>query len=167
MANSPSSWDSGSYNYNDPLPGLDPNKPLGTPAVVTWYKLYCVLMIFVYFACSIGGGAIIIFRNQIANPETSAIELLLNGIVLLGMGIVMFVMFIVALLLPPKPWTWIYHLIAICLGLTSCCTWPVTIPLIIQWIKPETQQYFGRTPAGTFPNNPSPPPGPPPPIPPV
>ncbi len=31
------------------------------------------------------------------------------------------------------------------LGLTSCCTWPATIPLIIQWLKPEMKARFGRT----------------------
>jgi hypothetical protein len=28
--------------------------------------------------------------------------------------------------------------------MTSCCLWPITIPLIIQWVKPEMKRMFGH-----------------------
>ena len=30
---------------------------------------------------------------------------------------------------------WVYNIILIAIGLTSCCLWPATIPLIIHWSK--------------------------------
>jgi hypothetical protein len=47
-------------------------------------------------------------------------------------------------LLPARPWVWIYDLVVICLGMTSACFLPATIPLLIFWIKPEVKAYFGR-----------------------
>jgi hypothetical protein len=52
----------------------------------------------------------------------------------------------VALLLPPRPWTWIYHLVIICFGMTSACCIPMCVPLVIFWLKPDTKAYFGRLP---------------------
>ena len=49
-----------------------------------------------------------------------------------------------AIVLPPRPWTWIYGFVPICIGMTSCCILPFSIALIVFWIKPETRHYFGR-----------------------
>ena len=53
------------------------------------------------------------------------------------------VVFAVAPFLPRRKWVWIYDLVVICLGMTSCCTLPVCIALLIFWIRPETRQFFG------------------------
>ena len=43
-----------------------------------------------------------------------------------------------------NPWAWIYGMVLICIGLTSPCCLPVTIPLLIGWIKDDAKAYFGR-----------------------
>jgi hypothetical protein len=39
---------------------------------------------------------------------------------------------------------WVYDIVLICLGMTSVCCMPVTIPLLIFWIKPDAKAWFGR-----------------------
>jgi hypothetical protein len=149
-----------SPGYNEPLPGLQaPPMPAAAPPVVMWYRVYCVVLLLLYFACACGGVALIALRGQMADAKTPEVEWLINGIVLLGTGVVMFALFLAALVLPVRPWTWVYHLVMIALGLTSCCTWSATIPLLIQWLKPATQHYFGRDTTSTppAPNYPPPP----------
>ena len=45
----------------------------------------------------------------------------------------------------PASWVWVYDIVLIAIGLTSCLTIPAAVPLLIYWIKPETKAYFGRT----------------------
>ena len=40
------------------------------------------------------------------------------------LGLALFVGCLLPLLLPRKPWVWIYDLIVICFGFTSVCFWP-------------------------------------------
>jgi hypothetical protein len=49
----------------------------------------------------------------------------------------------VAAAVPYKPWGWPVGLIAICLGF-STCTAPVSLLLLVWWLKPETKAAFGR-----------------------
>ena len=113
------------------------------PAVMTWYKVYCVLMALLYLACVAAGVFLIIAAP--ADRDMSAEEARLLGGIMLFMGIALAIPFVVGAFLPRKPWAWVFGLVLICIGLTSVCCMPVTIPLLIHWIKPETKFYFGRT----------------------
>ncbi|MEM9589101.1 MAG: hypothetical protein AAGA03_17600, partial [Planctomycetota bacterium] len=64
-------------------------------------------------------------------PDQARIMGVIYGI----MGAVFTVAFLVGLAWSRGIGGWVYNLILIALGLTSCCTWPATIPLIIYWIK--------------------------------
>jgi hypothetical protein len=44
-----------------------------------------------------------------------------------------------------KSWGWVFGIVLIAIGMTSCCLWPITIPLLIQWIKPEMKRAFGQS----------------------
>ena len=35
----------------------------------------------------------------------------------------------------------------IAIGLTSCCTIPASVPLLVGWLKPDLRAWFGRPPA--------------------
>jgi hypothetical protein len=59
-------------------------------------------------------------------------------------GVIFFFAYLIALFLKPGPGAWVYDLVLICFGMTSCCCLPITIPLLIFWIKPENKKYFGR-----------------------
>jgi cell division protein FtsW (lipid II flippase) len=121
-----------------------PYRPQESPKVLTWYRVYCVLMALLYLLVAVIGGFIIVFGQQIAaeDPELSAAEALIMGWMFVAVGVVLIVPFVAALALPRRHWVWIYHLVMICIGLTSVCCLPVTVPLLIFWIKPETKAWF-------------------------
>lgn len=75
----------------------------------------------------------------------SAQEAQITGGIMFFMGILLAIPFAIGAFLPQKPWAWVFGLVLICIGLTSVCCMPATIPLLIHWIKPETKFYFGST----------------------
>jgi hypothetical protein len=66
------------------------------------------------------------------------------GWVIIGAAIVFSFPFMAGLVLPRKPWTWMFGIVLMALGMTSICFLPFVAALLIFWIKPETQAYFGR-----------------------
>ena len=160
--------------YNDPLPLTPQDRerlyasstlPITAPPVVGWYKAYAAFMAVMYFFCIVGGALMLKYANEMVadSPTTTLAEVKIRAAVLMILGIVLFIAYVVALVLPKSSGAWVYHIVMIAIGLTSCCLWPVTIPLIIAWLKPPTQQWFGRYDPFTSP--PSDPNQPPPPIP--
>lgn len=130
-------------------PGPGPQWPAPAEPVSTgtadkayrWFVVYAAVMVVVYLLCIIGG--IFLLLYDFSGTPTDVDELRFQGIVLILVGLGTCALHSVGLFLPKKPWGWIYGLVLIGLGLTSCCTWPVTIPLIIQWLKPEMKARFG------------------------
>jgi cell division protein FtsW (lipid II flippase) len=94
-------------------------------------------MIALYLALTVGGVAMIVFADAIAEGDanSSPTEVALIGGIYAGLGVVLTILFAVAFVWRKGTGAWIYQIVLIVLGLTSCCTWPATIPLIIYWIK--------------------------------
>ncbi len=113
------------------------------PPVMTWFVAYCVFMTLLYLFCFVVG--IVFVATEPTGRDMSADEARVMGMVFIGMGLVLAVPFAIGPFLPRKPGAWVFGLVLICLGLTSVCCLPVTVPLLIHWIKPETKSYFGRT----------------------
>jgi hypothetical protein len=111
------------------------------PAVWTWYLAYAIALAVVYWICVAAGIALLVF-----NPAQSSGEMptWLTGGILIGMGVPFGLAFSAAPFLPKRPWAWVYHLVAICIGMTSACCMPACIPLLIYWLKPETKAMFGK-----------------------
>jgi cell division protein FtsW (lipid II flippase) len=114
------------------------------PGVLTWFTVYCVLMALIYALVAVGGAIILsspeLFEEGPRDPE----ELKIRAIAMLVVGIALMPVFAIALALPRRPWVWIYDLVLICVGFLSCCFWPISIPLLIFWIKPDARAWFGR-----------------------
>ncbi|OLP16576.1 hypothetical protein BST81_20480 [Leptolyngbya sp. 'hensonii'] len=120
-----------------------PSTPMGTPQVVIWMKVYAGVMCVVYLL--LAAVSIIFFAiDPSGMPDTSLGELRFLGALFLVMGLFFFVVFLLPILFPPRPWVWVYDLVIICLGLTSPCLLPFCVPLLIFWFKPETKAYFGK-----------------------
>lgn len=110
--------------------------------VFFWYRIYAGSMAAMY-AMLIALGIFVIFFG--ADPsKNEQTEALIGGLLYAVLGAVFFLIYAAAFFLPRKPWAWIYHIVLICIGLTSCCLLPATIPLLIYWLKPETKALFGR-----------------------
>lgn len=107
-----------------------------------WYKIYAALMAAMY-AMLVALGVFMLAAGSRTGVEDRG-EAAIVGVVYAFLGAIFFLVFAAVFFLPHKPWTWIYHIVLICLGMTSCCLLPLTIPLLINWLKPETKALFGR-----------------------
>ena len=107
-----------------------------------WYRVYCGVLAALYLLIMAAGIALAVMHQQLDSNDPR--ETLIMGIVYAAVGAVLFLIFAVALFLPAKPYNWIIGIVMIAIGLTSCCFWPACIPLLIFWLKPETQRFFGR-----------------------
>jgi hypothetical protein len=123
---------------------MEPSPP--APKILTWYRAYCAAMAAIYLACAIGGALMVLFNEQIAEsePQDEPWLWILYGGALMLLGLVLAAVYVYAFFAPARPWAWTYHLVLICLGLTSCCCMPASIPLLVFWLRPVTQRYFGR-----------------------
>ena len=107
-----------------------------------WYRVYCVVMAFLCLA--VAGLGVFMASVPMGGPKRDEEQLLIMGVAYAALGIIFFFLYAVAALLPPKPYNWIVGIVIIALGMASCCTWPAAIPLLIFWVKPETQEFLGR-----------------------
>jgi hypothetical protein len=100
----------------------------------------------IYLGCVVLGVLLLWFREEIADwpPRDEPWTIVVYGVVLLGVGAVLHTVYFTGFFLPRKPWAWIAHLVLIAIGLTSCCTIPASIPLLVLWLKPDVQAWFGR-----------------------
>ena len=116
--------------------------PAATPGAVLWFRAYCALMALIYLATM--GISAIFFVFDPEDLEMSRFEATMMGALLGGLGFVFFVMYLVPYVLPRRPWVWVYDIVLIAIGLTSCLTLPLALPLLIFWLKPEPKAWFGR-----------------------
>lgn len=108
-----------------------------------WYRVYC-LVLFVIYLLVAGIGIILALVPYEVNPENPA-EAIAMGVAYGLIGGILALVYGAAIFLPRKPFNWIFGIVMIAIGMTSCCFLPATIPLLIFWLKPETKAYFGRT----------------------
>lgn len=107
-----------------------------------WYRIYCGVMVGLYYLIAATGTALAII--QPVSPGQPQYESLVVGIIYTILGVVFGTMYLIALFLPRRPFNWIVGIVAIALGMTSCCFLPALVPLLIFWVKPETKAYFNR-----------------------
>ncbi len=114
------------------------------PGVLGWYRAYAAAMALLYLL--VAGLAIVamVARHRLADAETPPAVLLVFALLTLLLSLGLLAAFVAALLLPPRPWVWIYHLVLITVGMTSACCLPACIALLVFWIKPEARAHFGR-----------------------
>lgn len=114
-----------------------PNGPSEPPKVIFWARVYNGAMIALYLALSVVGGFLIAFAEELAadSADTDPMEMTIMGSIYLVTGAILTIVFSVALVWKKGGGAWIYQMIMIIIGLTSCCTWPATIPLMVYWIR--------------------------------
>jgi hypothetical protein len=104
------------------------------------YQLYCGLMAALYLLAAALGVFLIYVSSEFEGQER--IEAFIYGVVFMMFCPIFAMAHAVGPFLPARRWAWIYAVVLIGLGLNSCCTWPLSIPLLLVWIKKETQAYF-------------------------
>jgi hypothetical protein len=124
-------------------PGFSPpNYPAPQPAVWTWYCVYCGAMALLYLLCVGAGMMLLAMPAEMLEGEESPEVIRVQGVLFMVLGLAFLGFYGAAPFLPRAKWSWIYGIVAIGIGLTSCCTLPFCIMLLIQWIKPEVKAWF-------------------------
>ncbi len=113
------------------------------PQVVIWFKVYCGFMAFLYFLVFLLGFVFLVVPAE--DLDMAVGENLIAAGIFFVLGLPLMACYLVGIFLGPKSWVWVYDLVLICIGLTSCITMVVCIPLLIHWMKPELKAYYGRT----------------------
>ncbi len=125
---------------NETTPGMSGQSP---PPVIRWFKVYTGVMTGIYALCIVAGPLVMFAATKVHADER--VVLMIQGAILMIVGLLFGIAFALPFFLPRKPWVWIYNLVLICIGMTSCCILPATVPLIIFWIKPDVKLWFNRT----------------------
>jgi hypothetical protein len=113
------------------------------PAVWNWYAAYCFAMALMYLLCVVMG-----FFFLFADPDKMEMDAggaKVMGGTLIVLGLLLGALFGAGPLLPLKKWAWVVGIVLICIGLSSMCCLPASIPLLIWWLKPETKQYYNMS----------------------
>ena len=113
-----------------------------SPRVLLWFRVYCVAMAVIY-GLVVFGVAVVLFPDLLGEEEPAAFRIGYGAFIIL-IGLVLCVPYAAVLFLAPRPWVWVFDLVLIGVGMTSCCTLPAAIPLLVFWLRPETRAYFGR-----------------------
>lgn len=117
----------------------------GPPPALLWLRLYCGFQLF-FFLLMAGMGAVMIALPLI-DPITFAPApgeppmWVFGGIIVVIYG-PMLIVYAIGLAAPRRPWMYIYG-IAIC-ALSMVCggCWPMAIPALVYWLKPELKAWL-------------------------
>ena len=107
-----------------------------------WYRMYCSALVVLYLIIAITG-AVAIAGSHGSNVENPR-DALTGGVMMLVFGGIFAAVYLIGVILSPKPSSWILGIVLLALGMISVCFLPLTVPLLFFWMKPETQRYFGR-----------------------
>jgi hypothetical protein len=109
-------------------------------------------MAFLYLVV-VAAGFIVLLGGP-TGPDVDPVKDKVLSITFIVVGLALLIPFAAGPLLPRRGWAWVVGLVLICIGMTSMCCLPVTVPLLIWWVKPETKEYYydGRPGAETRPD---------------
>ena len=114
--------------YHDVRHKTDPSR------VLFWQMVYVILMILLYSTVMLGAFLMFVFAAEIADAETSEREIQTMAILFGFICLPILALYVVGLFWRRGKSGWIYQIVLIAIGLTSCATWPLTIPLIVGWV---------------------------------
>ncbi len=111
-----------------------------TPKAVFWFRVYAGCMAGIYALCALAAPLVFFAGTRAAGEQGMVLKI--QAVALLLVGLAFAIAFALVFVFPRKHWAWIYGLVLICIGMTSCCILPAAIPLLIFWLKPEVKSWF-------------------------
>jgi len=123
---------------------------LEVPAGVRIFRIYATIMVAVYALTTFVGLGILGFSFfSLVNPLSmlhlggdDLAGMFVQGGISLLIGPSLMALFLVALKSKRKPWLYGVHMVCIALGLTSCLSIFMSLPLIILYTRPGPKQYL-------------------------
>jgi hypothetical protein len=117
------------------------------PRVLPWQLAYCAAMALLYLLLTAAGAAMAIFHEEMADPKSDpdGTGAIIMGLLMALVCLALTAAYAAAFVLPRRRWAWVYHLVLIAIGLTSCACIPFSLPLLVFWIRPEVQAWYGMS----------------------
>jgi hypothetical protein len=112
------------------------------PRAVMWFRVYGWVLVALYLF--VAALSLFFFLASPEDLEMKRGEAIVAGSICLSMGLIFAVACLPPLVASPRPWSWVYSLVLICIGMTSPCFLPASVPLLIFWLKPEVKAYYGK-----------------------
>ena len=106
-----------------------------------WFRVYVAILVLMSLNMAVGAVLAMVFG--VGSTEPVAADERIGGLVFAFVALAVGALHAFGLFLPRKPWAWVYGLVLIGLGMTTCITWPATVPLLIAWLKPGMKARFG------------------------
>jgi hypothetical protein len=117
------------------------------PGVLVWQRIYCAVMTLLYLVVLGAGVVLLVVRGFLEDdPEVEMVQLV-YGVICTGLGAVLAPLYGAGVVLTPRRWVWVYHIVLISIGMASPCILPFGIALLVFWVMPATRAYFGWEPA--------------------
>ena len=127
---------------------MDMSKISPRPRVVVAIKIYDVVgLVLAIVLLVFGLRAFPASEEARAALDDDAVPLLVLGVVLTTFGALIAPAFAVGLLAPRRRWSWYLHIGLIGVGLLQIITLPVSVPLLMFWLRDGTREYFDALPA--------------------
>ncbi len=129
---------------NRPIQGNYP-EPSG---VLLLFRIYCGFM--VLFSLALIGIAAMFVVAYLSNPQVQndpdGFIVIVIALIYGGSGIVLGIIYGIGIFFCKGKKGWVYGIVLIVIGMTSCVSWPFSIPLIIFWLKPENKRGITQQP---------------------
>ena len=115
------------------------------PQTILWFQIFCGACVVMYLLLTVLGIAMLVSPEEFANDlDPSEPDPEVIGAVYAVIGVLFSIPYAIGIVIPQKPWAWIFGIVLIAFSLLSCCCWPAGIPLLIFWLKPPVKVWFGR-----------------------
>jgi hypothetical protein len=114
------------------------------PRIVEAYRIYCSAVTWLFGLGAMLGPWFIFDRASFARDV--GVDPTAFGIFgMLWLCTMLFLAFvhIAARVTPPSPFAWRIHAVVLAIGLTTVILWPLALPILWKWMKPDVRAYFG------------------------
>jgi len=136
-----------------PYPPLPPNEPLPNgpwdpvaldpPQIILWFKIYMVVLVLLHLVLVVIGFMLGGMAPDIAADPSEVAGLRFMGLLYVLWGLCLGTAFGATLLLPTKPWVWIFNLVALCISIFSGCCFLIPVIIIIFWVNQDVRRWYG------------------------
>lgn len=113
------------------------------PPAIRWFRVYCGGMIALYLLCTVGGVVFWYFAPELARDDSPEWMNRFMGIAIAVWCAILAAAYAIPFFLSRTKGAWIYSIVLIGFGFTSCLTLVPAIFLLLAWLKPELQAQYG------------------------
>lgn len=112
------------------------------PDAILYARIYAAAMTLMYVLCTVGGVLLMLLPGawDSGGPDLPPG---IQGAIMAVVGLPFAALCSVAIFVGRRKWAYMLHFALMALGATSCLCLPVSLPLLIRWMKPDVKAWYG------------------------